>query len=482
MPGTVTSYTVEDLRFPTSLDEAGSDAMNKDGDYSAAYCTLRTDDGQVGYGLTFTIGRGNDIVCSAVEQVASRLVGWKTEELFTAAGMGRMWHYLLADSQLRWIGPEKGVIHIATAAVVNAAWDMYARHEKKPLWQLVADFTPEEFVAATTFRYITDAITPEEALELLKSKEAGKKERVAKLKVEGYPAYTTSVGWFGYPDEKVAKLTREAIAQGFNHFKASSQAMKVGADVATDQRRLALIRSIIDDPKECAGRPVPSAGSLVGKQAGPTGSVLMIDSNQVWDVQEAVDYVKQLKDARPWFIEEPTAPDDILGHASIRKQLKPYGIGVATGEHGHNRMLFKQMLAAESLDVLQIDSCRLAGVNEILAVLLMAAKKGIPVCPHAGGVGLTNYVVHLSIIDYLCVSGTKERNVLEYVSHLHEHFEHPPTINPHGFYNVPLDPNEGYSIGMHDESKATYVYPHGKYWSGAGADKVKANGDGNKLA
>ncbi|GAA5848137.1 hypothetical protein JCM9279_007469 [Rhodotorula babjevae] len=468
----ITSFDIEDLRFPTSLDEAGSDAMNKDGDYSAAYCTLRTDDGQVGYGLTFTIGRGNDIVCSAVEQVASRLVGWTTEELFSAAGMGRMWDYLLADSQLRWIGPEKGVIHIATAAVVNAAWDMYARHEKKPLWQLVADFTPEEFVAATTFRYITDAITPDEALALLKEKEAGKKERLAKLKAEGYPAYTTSVGWFGYSDEKVAKLTREAIAQGFNHFK-----MKVGGGVENDKRRLALIRSIIDDPKECAGRPEPTTASLEGKQAGPTGSCLMIDSNQVWDVQEAVDYVKQLAEARPWFIEEPTAPDDILGHAEIRRQLKPHNIGVATGEHGHNRMLFKQLLAAEAIDVCQIDSCRLAGINEILAVLLMSAKKGVIVCPHAGGVGLTNYVVHLSIIDYLCVSGTKERNVLEYVSHLHEHFEHPPTINERGFYNIPLDPSEGYSIGMHAESKATYVYPHGKYWAGtsSGQEKVKAN-------
>ncbi|BGO99515.1 hypothetical protein NBRC10513v2_003612 [Rhodotorula toruloides] len=456
----IASFTVEDLRFPTSLTGDGTDANNRECDYSAAYCTLRTNLGEVGYGLTFTIGRGNDIVCAAVEQVAGKLMNMKTAELFSAAGLGRMWNYLLSDPQLRWIGPEKGVIHIATAAVVNAVWDMYARHLKKPLWQVVAEFTPEEFVAATTFRYITDMITPEEALALLKEKEAGKAERLAKLKAEGYPAYTTSVGWFGYPDEKVARLTREAIAQGFNHFK-----MKVGADVAMDQRRLALIRSIIDDPKECEGRPVPSAESLVGKNAGPTGSVLMIDSNQVWDVREAIDYVKALKDANPWFIEEPTAPDDILGHAEIRKQLKPYKIGVATGEHAHNRMVFKQLLAAKAIDVCQIDSCRLAGVNEILGVLLMAAKKGVPVCPHAGGVGLTNYVVHLSIIDYLCVSGTKERNVLEYVDHLHEHFTNPPSINSHGYYNIPSDPTEGYSIGMHEASKAAYVYPNGSYWT-----------------
>ncbi|GAA6049625.1 hypothetical protein JCM3770_005041 [Rhodotorula araucariae] len=467
---TLATFTVDDLRFPSDTDGMGTDAMQKSCTYSAAYCTLRTDDGQVGYGLTFTIGRGNDIVCAAVEQVAARLVGWKTENVFSAAGMGRMWHYLLADPQLRWIGPEKGVIHIATAAVVNAVWDLYARHEGKPLWQLVADFTPEEFVAATTFRYITDAITPEEALELLKAKEAGKAERLARLKAEGYPAYTTSVGWFGYPDEKVARLTREAIAHGFNHFK-----MKVGADVAMDQRRLALIRSIIDDPSECAGRATPKPESLVGKNAGPTGSVLMIDSNQVWDVQEAVEYVKQLKEAKPWFIEE----DDILGHASIRKQLKPYNIRVATGEHAHNRIVFKQLLAADAIDVCQIDSCRLAGVNEILAVLLMAAKKGVPVCPHAGGVGLTNYVVHLSIIDYLCVSGTKERNVLEYVSHLHEHFTHPPSINARGYYNVPLDPHEGYSIAMHAESKAAFSFPHGAYWASVAAEEqVLANMDG----
>ncbi|GAA5908317.1 hypothetical protein JCM6882_006800 [Rhodosporidiobolus microsporus] len=458
---TIVGFKVEDLRFPTSLTGDGSDSMNVSADYSAAYVTLQTSDGQVGYGMTFTIGRGNDIVCSAVEQVAARLVGFRTAELFSAEGMGKMWHFLLADPQLRWIGPEKGVIHIATGAVVNAVWDMYARSQKKPLWQLIADFTPEEFVAATTFRYITDAITPEEALELLRSRQVGKKERLEKLLREGYPAYTTSVGWLGYTDEKIARLTREAIAQGFNHFK-----LKVGSDLESDKRRLALLRSIVDDPAECAARPVPTAESLVGKNAGPTGSVLMIDSNQVFEVQQAVEYVKELAPYKPWFIEEPTAPDDVLGHSSIRKQLKPYNVGVATGEHAHNRMTFKQLLQAEAIDVCQIDSCRVAGVNEILAILLMSAKFGIPVCPHAGGVGLCNMVIHLSIIDYLCVSGTNDRNVLEFVDHLHEHFPYPPSINKHGAYNIPLNPLEGYSIEMHEQSKATYLYPSGTYWAG----------------
>ncbi|GAA5878887.1 hypothetical protein JCM16303_007220 [Sporobolomyces ruberrimus] len=464
---TISSYKVEDLRFPTSLDGDGTDAMNKECDYSAAYVTLTTSDGLEANGMTFTIGRGNELVCQAVEAVAARLIGYDATDLFTAAGMLKCWNFLLGDPQHRWLGPECGVIHIATGAVVNAVWELYAKKEHKPLWQLVADFTPEEFVAATSFRYITDAITPEQALELLRSKQAGKAERLEKLKQRGYPAYTTSVGWFGYSDEKVARLTREAISQGFNHFK-----VKVGADVEMDKRRLAIVRSIIDDPKECEGRPKPSPESLVGKNAGPTGSVLMIDANQVWDVPQAIEYVKQLEEYHPWFIEEPTAPSDILGHATIRKALKQHGIGVATGEHAQNRMIFKQLLQAEAIDACQIDSCRLAGINEILAVMLMSARFGVPVVPHAGGVGLCEMVIHLSIIDYLVVSGSYDRNVLEYVDHLHEHFLHPCSINQHGYYNVPSNPEEGYSMAMYEESKATYVFPHGKYWSSPEAKKA----------
>jgi len=301
---------------------------------------------------------------------------------------------------------------------------------------------------------------------MLKEQEAGKKAREEKVKELRYPAYVTSAGWLGYSDEKVSRLTKEAVSAGFNHFK-----MKVGANQANDLRRGKLIRSIIDDPRFLPPgvKPRdPNSEELRGKNAGPTGAVLMIDANQVWDVQEAIDYVKGLEVIKPWFIEEPTAPDDILGHAAIRKALKPHGIGVATGEHAHNRMVFKQLLQADAIDVVQIDSCRLAGVSEVLSVLLMAAKFGVPVCPHAGGVGLCEYVIHLSLIDYICVSGTMERNVLEFVDHLHEHFVTPCSINASGRYNVPLNPHEGYSIEMHKSSIAEYEWPNGTYWKSVG--------------
>ncbi|KAF5333133.1 hypothetical protein D9611_002616 [Ephemerocybe angulata] len=458
----ITGYETHDVRFPTSLTGDGTDAMNTDCDYSSAYVTLLTDSDLVGHGMTFTIGRGNDIVCTTIKAVADRLVGKDTEELF--GNMGKAWDHLVADPQLRWVGPEKGVIHIATGAVNNALWDMFARSRSKPLWKLIVDFTPEEFVRSTTFRYISDAITPEEALELLKAKEAGKKEREAKVRELGYPAYVTSAGWLGYSDEKISRLTKEAIAHGFNHFK-----MKVGADQADDLRRGKLIRSLIDDPTllpEGVSPRDPESDDLKGKNAGPTGSVLMIDANQVWDVKQAIDYVQGLTEIKPWFIEEPTAPDDILGHATIRKALKSSNIGVATGEHAHNRMVFKQLLQADAVDVAQIDSCRLAGVTEVLSVLLMAAKFGTIVCPHAGGVGLCEYVIHLSLIDYICVSGNMERNVLEYVDHLHEHFYTPCSINARGRYNVPSNPSEGYSIEMKKESIAEFEWPNGTYWQG----------------
>jgi len=319
-------------------------------------------------------------------------------------------------------------------------------------------------VKSATFRYITDAITPDEALAILKAKEATKGQREATARSQGYPAYVTSAGWLGYSDEKIAQLTKEAIRAGFNHFK-----MKVGADLANDLRRGRLIRSIIDDPAQyLPGDPeparLPGSAALAGKNAGPTGAVLMIDANQVWDVPQAIDYVSALAEIKPWFIEEPTAPDDILGHAAIRRALKSHGIGVATGEHAHNRMVFKQLLQADAIDVCQIDSCRLAGVSEVLSVLFMATKFGVPVCPHAGGVGLCEYVIHLSLVDYIAVSGTMERNVLEYVDHLHEHFLYPCSINERGRYNVPSNPIEGYSIEMYQSSIAEYEWPNGSYW------------------
>ncbi|KAG9025067.1 hypothetical protein FRB95_010596 [Tulasnella sp. JGI-2019a] len=456
---TITGCETRDVRFPTSLTGDGTDAMNTDCDYSSAYVILKTSDPNLtGQGMTFTIGRGNDIVCHAIMEVAGRLVGKKVEDLF--ANMGKTWDFMMSDPQLRWLGPEKGVIHIASGAVNNAVWDLYAKSRKKPLWKLVADMSSEEIVNSAAFRYISDAITKDEALEMLKSREAGKKEREEKVRELGYPAYVTSAGWLGYDDEKVARLTREAVSAGFNHFK-----MKVGQNVDDDLRRGRIIRSIIDDAQYLPeGHVAPTAASIAGKNAGPTGAVFMIDANQVWDVPQAIEYVKKLESVKPWFIEEPTAPDDILGHAAIRKALKPHGIGVATGEHAHNRMVFKQLLQAEAIDVVQIDSCRLAGVSEVLAVLLMAAKFGIPVCPHAGGVGLCEYVIHLSLIDYIAISGSMERNVLEFVDHLHEHFLYPCSINKQGRYNVPNNPDEGYSIQMFDKSIEEYVWPHGSYW------------------
>ena len=468
----IIGYETHDVRFPTSLSGDGTDAMNTECDYSSAYVSLFTDtpdNSLTGHGMTFTIGRGNEIVCDAIKLVAARLVGKEIEPLFVS--MGKTLDYLLSDPQLRWIGPEKGVIHIATGAVGNALWDLFAKSRKKPLWKLVVDFTPEELVNATTFRYITDAITPEEALAMLQAKAASKAEREAKVREVGYPAYVTSAGWLGYSDEKVERLTREAVQAGFNHFK-----MKVGADRAADLRRGKIIRRVIDDvsllPPGAPARD-PNSEALKGKNAGPTGAVLMIDANQVWDVPEAIDYVRSLAEIKPWFIEEPTAPDDILGHAAVRRALAPLGIGVATGEHAHNRMVFKQLLQAQAIDVVQIDSCRLAGVSEVLAVLLMAAKFGVPVCPHAGGVGLCEYVIHLSLIDYIAVSGSMERNVLEFVDHLHEHFLHPCSINKQGRYNVPNNPVEGYSIEMYKNSIAEFEFPNGTYWKGVADEKAK---------
>ncbi|KAH9971337.1 enolase C-terminal domain-like protein [Lactifluus volemus] len=434
----ITHFEIHDVRFPTSSTSDGSDAMNTECDYSSAYVSLYTDSNLVGYGMTFTIGRGNDIVCQAIKEVANRLVNKDLESLF--ADMGKAWDYLVADPQLRWIGPEKGVIHIATGAVDNALWDLYARARQKPLWKLLVDMSSEELVRSATFRYITDAITPGEALAMLKEKEATKKGREAIVREQGYPAYVTSAGWLGYSDDKISRLTKEAIQAGFSHFK-----IKVGADLADDLRRGKLIRSIIDDPQYLpeGHEPArnPESPALVGKNAGPTGAVLMIDANQVWDVQPAIDYVTSLAEIKPW-------------------------------RACHNRMVFKQLLQAEAIDVCQIDSCRLAGVSEVLSVLFMATKFGVPVCPHAGGVGLCEYVIHLSLIDYIAVSGTMERNVLEYTDHLHEHFLYPCSINK-GRYNVPSNPAEGYSIEMHKSSIAEYEWPNGSYWAKAAVAELR---------
>ncbi|KAG9095881.1 hypothetical protein FS749_009552 [Ceratobasidium sp. UAMH 11750] len=461
----ITHYETFDVRFPTNLTGDGTDAMNLEVDYSAAYLKLFTDGPLTGYGMTFTIGRGNDIVCHAIREVAKRVVGKDLESLFD--DMGNTWNILTSDPQLRWIGPEKGVIHLATAAVDNAIWDLYAKSRKKPLWKLIVDMSPEELVKSTTFKYISDVLTPQEALAMLQAKASGKSARERTAREAGYPAYVTSAGWLRYDDEKVARLIREAIKAGFTHFK-----MKVGSSLADDTRRAKLIRAIIDDPASFPpGYVHPDPASLVGKNAGPTGCVLMMDANQVWDVPEAIEYVSHLSEAKPWFIEEPTAPDDFLGHAAIRAGLAPLGIGVATGEHAHNRVAFKQLLQAGAVDVVQPDACRLGGVSEVLAVLLLAAKFGVLACFHAGGVGLCEHTIHLSLIDYIVITGSMERNVLEYAEHLHEHFVHPCQLDTRGRYRVPSHADEGYSTEMHDSSIAEFGFPHGSYWRSAGMNE-----------
>jgi L-fuconate dehydratase len=429
---TIRELDVIDVRFPTSRSLDGSDAMNPDPDYSAAYVIVRDDatDGLEGHGLTFTIGRGTEVVVAAVEALRPLVLGRESQELF--ADMGGFWRSLVGDSQLRWIGPEKGVIHLATAAVVNAVWDLFAKRVGKPLWQLVSEMSPSEQVALIDFRYISDFLTPGMALARLERLAPTRAEREAELRRDGYPAYTTSVGWLGYPDDKVRRLCREALAEGWTRFK-----MKVGADVADDIRRGRIIRD------------------EVGAEA-----MLAVDANQRWDVGQAIDWMRQLVPIDPYWIEEPTSPDDILGHATIARAVAP--IRVATGEHVHNRVMFKQLLQANSIGVCQIDACRLGGVNEVLAVLLMAAEAGVPVCPHAGGVGLCELVQHLSVIDYLCVSGSLEGRMIEYVDHLHEHFLDPVVIRG-GSYQVPTLP--GYSAEMRPESLERYRFPDGAAWA-----------------
>ncbi|MCB4363479.1 L-fuconate dehydratase [Hydrogenophaga taeniospiralis] len=420
----IVSMRVVDVRFPTSQHLDGSDAMNPDPDYSAAYVILETDlPGLEGHGLTFTIGRGNEICCAAIEAMRHLVVGldmaWVTED------MGRFWRYITSDSQLRWIGPDKGAIHLATGAVVNAVWDLWAKQEGVPVWELVARMSPEEIVKLIDFRYITDCITPEEALALLKERAVGKEERWETLEREGYPCYTTSAGWLGYDDDKLRRLCQEAIDAGFNHIK-----LKVGRDKADDIRRLRIAREVL----------------------GPNRH-LMIDANQVWEVNQAVDWVRELAFAKPWFIEEPTSPDDIEGHRVIREGVAP--VKVATGEMCQNRIVFKQLIMRGAIDVVQIDACRLGGVNEILAVMLMAAKYKLPVCPHAGGVGLCEYVQHLSMIDYLCIAGTRVGRVIEYVDHLHEHFRDPCVIRGAAY----MPPRAaGFSIEMKPASLKQYEF------------------------
>jgi len=426
---------VLDVRFPTSDELDGSDAVHTDPDYSAAYVTLRTNaPGLEGHGLTFTIGRGNELCAAALHALAPLVIGRRLSEI--TRDFAGFWRALTNDSQLRWVGPEKGVLHLATAALVNALWDLWAKSVRKPLWRLLVDLTPAEVVGLIDFRYITDALTPQQALEILQAGERGKKERVAELERTGYPAYTTSAGWLGYPDEKIARLCRAGVAQGWNHFK-----IKVGADLQDDLRRTAIVR----------------------REIGPQRK-LMLDANQRWDVNEAIAHMRELARFDPWWIEEPTSPDDVLGHATIARAIAP--IAVATGEQCHNRVIFKQLLQAEAIRFCQIDSCRLGGVNEVLAVMLLAQRFGVPVCPHAGGVGLCEYVNHLVMIDHARIACTSDGRVAEYVDHLHEHFENPSQVRG-ARYLVPQA--AGYGITMKRASLERFLHPDGPVWSARSA-------------
>ncbi|CAI7627606.1 unnamed protein product [Penicillium pancosmium] len=444
----ITGFTTRDVRFPTHLDQTGTDAMTVAGDQSVAYCMLYTDSEHVGHGLNFSNGRGNDLICQSIAIIAPRVVGKDLDEL--TKDWGKTWRYLVMDSQLRWVGPEKGVIHLALAAVVNALWDLWARTLGKPVWRVVADMAPEEIVRCIDFRYITDVLTPEEAIALLKETEHGKSDRINETEENrAVPVYNTSAGWLGFSDDRLKELLKEGLALGYTHFK-----LKVGRNVDEDRRRLAVAREVIG-----------------------YDNTLMVDANQVWSVPEAISWMQSLAEFKPWFIEEPTSPDDALGHATIRKALAdtPYGpIGVATGEACQNRIIIKQLLQANALDVLQPDPCRVGGLNEVLAVLLLARKFNVPILPHSGGVGLSEYTQHLSAIDYVVISGKK--SMLEYVDHEHGHFVCPARVRD-GYSITPTDP--GYSAEMKAASLDAWEFPgkEGKSWWKSDAAKPLLDGD-----
>ncbi|XP_011506044.1 PREDICTED: mitochondrial enolase superfamily member 1-like isoform X2 [Ceratosolen solmsi marchali] len=414
----IIAIDIKDIRFPTSLRSDGSDAMHTDPDYSCAYVTIRTNDNIEGYGLTFTLGRGTEIRCNV-------------QDIFD--DFGSFWRKLTSETQLRWLGPEKGVIHLATSAIVNALWDLWARIEKKPLWKLLVDLSPEQLISTIDFRYTSDALSKDEAIEMLRSELAMRDSRESCLLRDGLPAYTTQVGWLGYGDEEVRALCAKFLDLKFEAFKT-----KVGLSTEADEHRCQLIREVIGYER-----------------------MLMLDANQVWDVDEAIDRMRTLAKFRPIWIEEPTSPDDVLGHARIARELRPLGIGIASGEMCPNRVVFKQMLQAEALDYCQIDSARIGGVNEILAVYLMAKKFNVPICPHAGGIGLCEMVQHLQMWDFISLHGSKEKRFIEYVDQQHQHFENPVIIKD-ACYMPPSMP--GYSTKLTDSCLRNYAYPNGKEW------------------
>jgi L-fuconate dehydratase len=437
---TITSINTQDVRFPTSLELDGSDAVNVDPDYSAAYVVIRTDAGDEGHGFVFSCGRGNEILTAAIDAYARLLVGRDIDELIYDLGAAS--RLLIHDSQLRWLGPEKGVTQMACGALVSALWDIRARRENKPLWLLLSEMSPEELVSVVDFTHIRDALSPDEALEILRAGQEGKAERIAALKADGFPAYTTSPGWLGYSDEKLVRLSKEAAADGFSMIK-----LKVGGSIDDDRRRMALARDAV--------------GSLP----------IAIDANQRWEVSEAIDWVNQLAEFDPYWIEEPTSTDDILGHADIRRGVAP--VRVATGEAVASRIVFKQLLQAGAIDVLQLDSTRVAGVNENIAILLLAAKFGVPVCPHAGGVGLCELVQHFSFFDYAVVGRSQDNRMIEFVDHLHEHFAEPVRITG-GRYAAPRLPGTG--AEMLSASRIRWEFPNGQGWQEVGGRAAVTGG------
>lgn len=427
----ITGIETIDVRFPTSRALDGSDAMNPDPDYSAAYAVLLTDTGLSGHGFTFTIGRGNELCVAAIEALAPLVVGRSLDDIVGA--MGEFWRSLAGDSQLRWLGPEKGVVHLALAAIVNAVWDLWGKVEGKPVWKLVADLDPDAFVSLIDFRHLADVLTPAQARDIRARALDGQAAREARIAADGFPAYTTSAGWLGYSDDKIRRLCHNAVANGWDAIK-----IKVGRDRDDDIRRCAIVREAIGPHRR-----------------------LMIDANQVWEVDEAISWVAALARFDPWWIEEPLAPDDVSGHAAVARAVRP--IRVATGEHAPNRVMFKQFLAADAIDVVQFDNCRLGGLNEAIAVMLLAARYNKPICPHAGGVGLCQYAPHLSVIDYLCVAASLDGRMTEHAGHLHEHFVHPVEL-AHGRYRLPR--NAGFGAELLAASIVEHRYPTGSAWAG----------------
>lgn len=437
----ITGYKIHDVRFPTSLDGIGSDAMHVGTNGSMPYLELFTSTDLIGEGMAFSNGRGSELVCAAIAPFADRVVGKSLGQL--VKNMGLTWRYMVSDSQYRWIGPEKSVTHLATAAVMNGVWDLWGKATDRPVWKIVADMTPEQIVNCIDFRYITDVITPEEAVQMLHKTHHGKDQRLQEAHDNvAVPAYTTSAGWLAFSGDKMKRILKETIDKGFKIFK-----FKVGADLEADKERLQAVRDIIGYDDEYQ---------------------VMIDANQVWLVPEAIEWMEQLVQFKPVFIEEPTSPDDILGHAAIRKALARHGVGVATGEMAANRVIFKQLLQAEAIDVCQIDAVRLGGVNECLAVMLMALKYGVPCVPHNGAMGLTELTSHLSTIDYIAISGRK--SMLEAAESYRENLAHPAVIRE-AHYVTPLDP--GYSIGFAEGVLEKFTYPNGSFWVSEVGEKIK---------